>query len=157
MATGQAERPVLLERAEELAAVEAAIADVLAGLGRFGVVEGSAGIGKSSLLAEARLRAAAAGMTVLTARGSEIERSFSYGAVRQLFERLIAERSNAALEAAGRRGRSRRSAVLDRAASRSAPRERGRRVRADARALLVDPQPRRGASAADLDRRSPVV
>ena len=82
---------MLLERAEELAAIDAVIADTLAGLGRFGVIEGSAGIGKSSLLAEARLRAAAAGMTVLTARGSEIERSFSYGVVRQLFERLVAQ------------------------------------------------------------------
>ena len=91
MATGQAERPVLLERAEELAAIDGAIADTLAGLGRFGVVEGSAGIGKSSILSEGRARAAAAGMTVLTARGTEIERSFSYGVVRQLFERLVAQ------------------------------------------------------------------
>ncbi len=82
---------VLLERAEELAAIDAVIADTLAGLGRFAVIEGSAGIGKSSLLAEARLRAGAAGMSVLTARGSEIERSFSYGVVRQLFERLVAQ------------------------------------------------------------------
>ncbi len=60
MATGQAEPPVLRERAEEQAAIDAVIADTLAGLGCFGVIEGSAGIGKSSLLAEARLRAAAA-------------------------------------------------------------------------------------------------
>jgi uncharacterized protein YecE (DUF72 family) len=89
MATGQAERPVLLERAEELAAIDAVIADALAGLGRFAVVEGSAGIGKSSLLGEGRLRAIDAG-TVLTARGTEIERAFSYGVVRQLFERIVA-------------------------------------------------------------------
>ena len=95
MATRHAEQPVLLERAEELAAIDAVIADTLAGLGRFAVVEGSAGIGKSSLLAEARLRASDAGMTVLTARGSEIERSFSYGVVRQLFERLVAQSDQA--------------------------------------------------------------
>jgi tetratricopeptide (TPR) repeat protein len=83
--------PVFLERAEELAAIDAVIAETLAGLGRFGVVEGSAGIGKSSLLAEARQRAADAGMTVLSARGAEIERSFSYGVVRQLLERLVAQ------------------------------------------------------------------
>lgn len=35
-------------------------------------------------------------MTVLTARGTEIERSFSYGAVRQLFERLVAQSDQAA-------------------------------------------------------------
>ncbi len=95
MATGQAERPVLLERAEELAAIDAVIADALAGFGRFGVVEGSAGIGKSSILSEGRARAAAARMTVLTARGTEIERSFSYGVVRQLFELLVAQSDEA--------------------------------------------------------------
>jgi hypothetical protein len=67
MATGQARQPVLLERAEELAALDAVIADTLAGFGRFAVVEGSAGIGKSSLLAEARLRASDAGSTSFTA------------------------------------------------------------------------------------------
>ena len=66
------------------------------GSGRFGVVEGSAGIGKSSILSEARARGAVAGMTVLTARGTEIERSFSYGVVRQLFERLVAQSDQAA-------------------------------------------------------------
>jgi predicted ATPase len=96
MTTGQAEQPVLLERAEELAAIDAAIADALASLGRFVVVEGSAGIGKSSILSEARLRAGDAGMTVLGARGTEIERSFSYGVVRQLFERLVAQSDEAA-------------------------------------------------------------
>jgi DNA-binding CsgD family transcriptional regulator len=91
MATGHAEPPVLLERAQELAAIDAEIADALAGSGRFGVVEGSAGIGKSSILSEGRARAADAGMTVLSARGTEIERSFSYGVVRQLFERFVAQ------------------------------------------------------------------
>ena len=110
MATGRADQPVLFERAEEQAAIDGVIADTLAGLGRFGVIEGSAGIGKSSLLAEARLRAGAAGMTVLTARGSEIERSFSYGVVRQLFERLVAqsdqtERSRLLAAAAAHAGR----------------------------------------------------
>lgn len=35
-------------------------------------------------------------MTVLTARGTEIERSFSYGVVRQLFDRLVAQSDEAA-------------------------------------------------------------
>jgi DNA-binding CsgD family transcriptional regulator len=110
MATRRAEPVVLLERAQELAAIDAVIEDTLAGFGRFAVVEGSAGIGKSSLLAEARLRAGEAGMTVLTARGTEIERSFSYGAVRQLFERLVAqsdevERSRLLAGAAAHAGR----------------------------------------------------
>ena len=50
------------------------------------LVEGPAGIGKSRLLAEAIRLAEAAGARVLTARGSQLERSFGFGAVRQLFE-----------------------------------------------------------------------
>ncbi|MBX5469407.1 MAG: AAA family ATPase [Thermoleophilaceae bacterium] len=91
MATRQAERPVLLERADELAAVDALLADVVGGAGRLAVIEGPAGIGKSSILAEGRARAAGGGMTVLNARGTEIERPFSYGVVRQLFETLLAQ------------------------------------------------------------------
>ena len=46
------EQPALLERAEELAAVDAAIAGAQSGAGRLVVIEGPAGIGKTSLLAE---------------------------------------------------------------------------------------------------------
>jgi predicted ATPase len=49
------------------------------------LIEGPAGIGKTRLLAAARERGAR-GMTVLTARCSELEREFSFGAIRQLFE-----------------------------------------------------------------------
>ena len=49
-------------------------------------IEGPAGIGKSALLAEARRRAGEAGAHVLAARGSELEREFPFGVVRQLFE-----------------------------------------------------------------------
>ena len=91
MAPQQAEGELLLERAEELAAIDAAIADAIAGAGRFAVIEGPAGIGKSSLLAEARAGGADAGMTVLNARGTELERAFSFGVVRQLFETVVAQ------------------------------------------------------------------
>jgi len=79
----------LLERGDELAALDAAITDLGAGGGGFAVIEGAAGIGKSSLLAEGRARAADAGLTVLRARGTEIERPLAFGVVRQLFEALI--------------------------------------------------------------------
>ena len=82
----------LLEREVELAALDALIAAVPAG-GRVVVVEGPAGIGKTRLLAETRRRAASAGLQVLAARGSELELEFSYGAVRQLFEPLLAAAS----------------------------------------------------------------
>lgn len=110
MVTQEPGRAVLLERAEELAAIDAVVADTVAGRGRFGAIEGPAGIGKSSLLAEARTGAADAAMTVLTARGTEIERAFSFGVVRQLFETVLAhsspeERARVLEGAAGHAGR----------------------------------------------------
>ena len=84
------EQPALLERAQELAVVDAAIADAQTGAGRLVVIEGPAGIGKTSLLAEARARAAGSGLAVLYARASELEAAFSFGIVRQLFEATIA-------------------------------------------------------------------
>ncbi len=89
MATRHARPALLLERAEELAAVDAAIADALTDDGRLVVIEGAAGIGKSSVLGEARKRAADAGMTVLSASGTDYERAFAYGLVRQLFEARV--------------------------------------------------------------------
>ena len=84
------EQPALLERAEELATVDAAIAATKAADGRLVIMEGPAGIGKTSLLAEARARASASGLTVLYARASELEAAFSFGVVRQLFEGAVA-------------------------------------------------------------------
>ena len=54
---------------------------------------GAGGIGKTSLLAEGRARAAASGLTVLYARASELEAAFSFGVVRQLFEAAVATAS----------------------------------------------------------------
>ncbi len=85
--------PALLEREAELAALAGALEDALAGEGSLVVVEGSAGIGKSRLLAEARSLAAAAGMQVLSSRAGEHETEFAYGVVRQLFEPLLVNAS----------------------------------------------------------------
>jgi tetratricopeptide (TPR) repeat protein len=57
------------------------------------VIEGPPGIGKTSILLEGRARASASGLTVLHARGSELESAFSFGVVRQLFEAPLAQRS----------------------------------------------------------------
>src|SRR5262249_3543004 len=62
--------------------------------GRLLAIEGPPGIGKTSLLVETKSRAQAAGMQVLGARGSELERTFSYGLVRQLFEPFLARVSS---------------------------------------------------------------
>ena len=75
----------LLERDAERAAIDTLITAVPGG-GRILVIEGPFGIGKTTLISEAKRRAREAGVLVLAARGSELERSFSYGVVRQLFE-----------------------------------------------------------------------
>jgi tetratricopeptide (TPR) repeat protein len=79
----------LLERDTELAAVTGLIAATPGG-GRLLAIEGPPGIGKTALMAAAKALAQEAGLQVLAARGSELERSFSYGVVRQLFEPLLA-------------------------------------------------------------------
>jgi DNA-binding CsgD family transcriptional regulator len=89
---------VLLERAPVLKAVDAVLASCGREGGQLFVVEGPPGIGKTSILIEARSRAAAAEMEVLHARASEHERTFSYGVVRQLFEPLIRRADDGARE-----------------------------------------------------------
>lgn len=80
----------LLERERELAQLDEALEGAAAGSGRLVVIEGPAGIGKTKLLSEACGRARARGMRVLVARCSDLEREYSFGAARQLFERLVA-------------------------------------------------------------------
>jgi DNA-binding CsgD family transcriptional regulator len=76
------EQPVMLERDEELAALSAAVAAAAAGHGALVLVEGPAGIGKTTLL-----RAACRGdLRILTARGLALEQGFPYGIVRQLLD-----------------------------------------------------------------------
>jgi DNA-binding CsgD family transcriptional regulator len=81
---------LLLEREVQVAALQALVDVAKSGGGRFVVVEGTAGIGKTRLLAEGRAIAGSAGMRVLAARGGELEGEFAYGIVRQLFEPLLA-------------------------------------------------------------------
>jgi DNA-binding NarL/FixJ family response regulator len=76
------EHPVMLERDEELAALSAAVEAAAAGRGALVLVEGPAGIGKTTLL-----RAACRGdLRILTARGLALEQGFPYGIVRQIFD-----------------------------------------------------------------------
>ncbi|MGH3047133.1 MAG: BREX system ATP-binding domain-containing protein, partial [Gaiellaceae bacterium] len=80
----------LLERDAELAALDAAVEAVAGGAGCVVAIEGAAGIGKTSLLRRARERAADRGFRVLAGRGSELEQTFPFGLVRQLFEPVVA-------------------------------------------------------------------
>ncbi len=84
----------LLERNEELARIESALAEARTGRGRFVVVEGPAGMGKTALLAAARTAAAEGGMRVLRSRATEMETNFAFGVVRQLFEPPLVEASD---------------------------------------------------------------
>jgi DNA-binding CsgD family transcriptional regulator len=80
----------LLEREAQVAAIRALADGACGGDGRFVVIEGSAGMGKTRLLAEGRAIAGSAGMRVLSARGGEFEGEFAYGVVHQLFEPMLA-------------------------------------------------------------------
>src|SRR5215204_7719828 len=96
----------LLERSEELARIDSALAEARAGRGTFVVIEGPAGIGKTALLTAVRTAAADEGMRVLRSRGAELEREFAFGVVRQLFEPSLAatselERADLLQDAAG--------------------------------------------------------
>jgi DNA-binding CsgD family transcriptional regulator len=80
---------VIRERESELSQLDALLADAGRSRGRVMLIQGAAGIGKTRLLQEARRRAAAAGMAVVSARGGELERDFGFGAVRQLLEPVV--------------------------------------------------------------------
>jgi DNA-binding NarL/FixJ family response regulator len=77
---------LLLERERELASLDALIEEVESGQAQVGLVEGSAGIGKSCLLGELRERAAGRGFRVLAGRAGALEREFAFGTVRQVFD-----------------------------------------------------------------------
>jgi tetratricopeptide (TPR) repeat protein len=82
----------LFERDEELSALADRMAATRNGEGSLAVIEGTAGIGKTRLLGEAKARAGS-GVRVLAARGGEFEGDFAFGVVRQLFEPLVATTS----------------------------------------------------------------
>ena len=80
---------VLLEREHEVEHVRAALHDASRRTGRALVIEGAAGLGKSRLLELTHRRASELGFRVLSARGTELERGYPFGVVRQLFERAL--------------------------------------------------------------------
>jgi DNA-binding CsgD family transcriptional regulator len=81
--------PLLVERDGELAVLERLLTDARSGAGSVLLIEGSAGIGKTTLLAAARERAGDSGMRVLHARGTELEREYPLGVARQCLEPAI--------------------------------------------------------------------
>ncbi|MEV6765094.1 AAA family ATPase [Streptomyces sp. NPDC051105] len=103
-------RRTLYERESELAAVDEALAE-LTGLSAHGAAPadrphgalltfaGRAGIGKTTLLAEVRRRAAAQGCTVLSARGGDQEQRVAFHVARQLLQPRLAGAPEAELRA----------------------------------------------------------
>lgn len=78
-----------LERDGELAAIAEATARAAAGSGGLVLVQGPAGIGKTTLLRAARDEAGRAGARILAARGGVLESDLEHGVVRQLFDRAV--------------------------------------------------------------------
>jgi DNA-binding CsgD family transcriptional regulator len=95
--------PGLLERGALLDVIAAAAAAVGAGEGRFVAISGSAGLGKTRVVAAAKRLAAASGLRVLAARGAELEQEYGFGVARQLFEQAL-ERMEPAQRAAALSG-----------------------------------------------------
>jgi tetratricopeptide (TPR) repeat protein len=97
----------LVERRRELQALDAAFrelrrtTDGVPRTRRRGLLAftGSAGLGKTALLAEARARAAAHGFTVLSGRGGEKEQGLPFRVVRQLVQPSLARMDEAELRA----------------------------------------------------------
>ncbi|HXR21217.1 MAG TPA: AAA family ATPase [Acidimicrobiales bacterium] len=79
----------MLEREGELETVDGLIGAAGRGGGLL-VIEGPPGIGKTALVGAVKRRGQAAGLRVLGARGSDLERASTFGVARQLFEPLLA-------------------------------------------------------------------
>ena len=80
----------LLEREEALDAVRLCLERAAAGGGVVGLISGEAGVGKTALLEASVPAAEEAGMRVLRARCSALERHFAFGVIRQLLEPVVA-------------------------------------------------------------------
>lgn len=79
----------LLEREFEIGVLAGAVTQLNAGCGGVIAIEAAPGTGKTALLHHLRDIARTTGLTVLSARGAEMERDFTFGVVRQLIEPLL--------------------------------------------------------------------
>lgn len=89
-ARGRLRSDGLLEREAELECIAHAVARAVEGEPALVVVEGGAGLGKTTLLSEARRRLDKGRTTVLVGRPGQQEGVFAYGVLRQLLEPLLA-------------------------------------------------------------------
>lgn len=91
----QASDSGILERDEDLSRCSAVLDAVRNRAGAVIVVEGSAGIGKSELLARVCAEAAVRGVTPLAVRGNQRDQTLAFGAVRTLLARWVTSREPA--------------------------------------------------------------
>ena len=89
------------ERQAEVEVVRDAVAGALAGRGSALLLEGPAGIGKTTLLTAALQEASARGLTTLRTRGTELERSHPFGGARRLLAQPAAGLGDAAFAGPG--------------------------------------------------------
>ena len=82
----------VVERESEIRVLDRLLRDLGHGQGGMVVVEAGAGLGKTTLLRHIRDRARESGFELLDARGADMERDFTFGAVRQLFEPALQRR-----------------------------------------------------------------
>ena len=81
----------LLESDTELELFERVIERAARGGGGVVLVEGQAGVGKTELLRVAGSLGDASGLRVLRGPGTDLDRPFGFGVVRQLLERCVRE------------------------------------------------------------------
>jgi DNA-binding CsgD family transcriptional regulator len=89
--------PVLVGREHELAVLEHQLSGALAARGHTVLLTGDAGVGKSRLAAEIRVRAASRGMAVLQGRCFEPDRSLPYAPLIDLLRACLGARAPAAV------------------------------------------------------------
>lgn len=109
-----------MERDDEFALLDAALDSARSGAGATVLIEGPAGIGKTSLLASVRERGAIAEMTVVHGGGSPLEREYAMGVVRQCLEPAVRDHADRD-DLFGGAARLAQSAVLDIPADLDAP------------------------------------
>jgi len=101
MTTSEERLSSLLEREAEISRLAGAIGGAADGRGGLVLVEGVAGVGKSTILAHAREQAGAGGCLILSARGDELERAFPFGLATQLLAEPTREQAPADPELLG--------------------------------------------------------
>ena len=84
----------LFEREQETQRISSLLQAALDGTGSVLLITGVPGIGKTELVRRAQELAKAEGFMILRGRGSETERDFAYGVIRQLFEPAVAQASS---------------------------------------------------------------